>query len=91
MAIDDVDFFGLHLVEKHGAEEEAMGVRCFCITANANRSDVALSQHVRLVGESSKSNQANCVDGSVLIASVLEKIGIETDLVKVPGQMFVRF
>ena len=69
----------------------AMGIRYSSITATANRSDVALSQHVRLVGESSKSNQANCVDGSVLIASVLEKIGIETDLIKVPGHMFVRF
>ncbi len=68
-----------------------MGIRYSSITASANRSDIAFSQHVRLVGESSTSNQANCVDGSVLIASVLEKIGIETDLVKVPGHMYVRF
>src|SRR5207244_4118201 len=61
------------------------------ITASANGSDIAFSQHVRLVGESSKANQANCADGSVLIASVLEKIGLETDLIKVPGHMFVRF
>lgn len=68
-----------------------MGIRYSSITASANRSEIAYSQHVRLVGESSKANQANCVDGSVLIASVLEKIGIETDLVKVPGHMYVRF
>lgn len=68
-----------------------MGIRYSSITASSNRSEIAFSQHVRLVGESSKANQANCADGSVLIASVLEKIGIETELIKVPGHMYVRF
>jgi hypothetical protein len=68
-----------------------MGIRYSSITASSNRSEIALSQHVRLVGESSKANQANCADGSVLIASILEKIGIETELIKVPGHMYVRF
>lgn len=68
-----------------------MGIRYSSITASSNRSEIAFSQHVRLVGESSRVNQANCVDGSVLIASILEKIGIETELIKVPGHMFVRF
>ncbi len=68
-----------------------MGIRYSSITASANRSDVAISTHVRLVGESSRANQANCADGSVLVASVLEKIGIETELIHVPGHMYVRF
>jgi len=68
-----------------------MGTRYSSITTTANRSEIAFSQHVRLIGESSKAHQANCVDGSVLIASVLEKIGITTELVKVPGHMYVRF
>jgi hypothetical protein len=68
-----------------------MGTRYSSITTTANRSEIAYSQHVRLLGESSKARQANCVDGSVLISSVLEKIGIQTELVKVPGHMFVRF
>ncbi len=68
-----------------------MGIRYSSITASSNRSEIALSQHVRLVGESSKVNQANCADGSILIASILEKIGIETELIKVPGHMYVRF
>jgi hypothetical protein len=67
------------------------GVTYSNITTTANRSEITFSQHVRLLGESIKSDQANCVDGSVLIASVLEKIGIETELVKVPGHMFIRF
>lgn len=67
------------------------GVRYSSITASANRSAIARSQHVRLLDESVKSDQANCVDGSVLIASVLEKIGIETALVKIPGHMFLQF
>lgn len=68
-----------------------MGTRYSNITTTANRSQIAFSQHVRLIGESSKARQANCVDGSVLVASVLEKIGIETELVLVPGHMYVRF
>ena len=39
---------------------------------------VVTSQTVRFMDESLKSTQANCVDGSVLMASILEKIGIKS-------------
>ena len=35
--------------------------------------------------------QANCVDGSVLMASVLKKIEIKTCLVLVPGHCYLAF
>ena len=35
--------------------------------------------------------QANCVDGSVLMASILKKIGIKTSLVLVPGHCYLAF
>jgi hypothetical protein len=38
-----------------------------------------------------KGAQANCVDGSVLFASVLRQIGIDPVLVLIPGHMFVGF
>ncbi len=48
-------------------------------------------QRVRSVGQSLHSAQANCVDGTVLFASALERIGIACDLVHPPGHMFLRF
>lgn len=48
-------------------------------------------QHVRFLDESINMTQANCVDGSVLFASVLRKIGIRTALVLVPQHCYVAF
>ena len=49
------------------------------------------SQAVRFLDESVDAIQANCVDGSVLMASVLRKIGITTYLVMVPGHCYLAF
>jgi hypothetical protein len=49
------------------------------------------SQAVRFIDESIDFQQANCVDGSVLFASVLYKIGIHPILVEMPGHMFVGY
>jgi hypothetical protein len=48
-------------------------------------------QHVRFVDESINLTQANCVDGSVLFASILEHIGIDAGLVIKPHHMFLLF
>ena len=49
------------------------------------------AQHVRFLDESINMTQANCVDGSVLMASILKKIGIKTSLVLVPGHCYLAF
>lgn len=49
------------------------------------------SQSVRTVEETIKASQANCVDGSVLMASILRKIGMDVDLVMVPGHCLLAF
>lgn len=49
------------------------------------------AQHVRFLDESINMTQANCVDGSVLMASVLKKIEIKTYLVLVPGHCYLAF
>lgn len=49
------------------------------------------SQAVRFIDQSIESQQANCVDGSVLFASLLYKIGIDPILVHKPGHMFVGY
>lgn len=53
--------------------------------------DKVMSQSVRFMHESINNHQANCVDGSVLMASVLQKIGIQSYLVVVPGHCFLAF
>jgi hypothetical protein len=46
---------------------------------------------VRFVDESLRMTQANCVDGSVLMASILRKVDINPKLVLVPGHMLLGF
>jgi hypothetical protein len=49
------------------------------------------SQFVRFLDQSVTNTQANCVDGSVLFASLLRKVGINPFLVAVPGHMYIGF
>lgn len=53
--------------------------------------DTVFSQTVRFLDQSINDHQANCVDGSVLMASVLQKIGIKSYLVIVPQHCFLAF
>ena len=46
-------------------------------------------QHVRFVDETITSSQANCVDGSVVFASILRKIGLNVSIILVPGHAYV--
>ena len=54
-------------------------------------SKLVYSQTVRFLDDSVNAAQANCVDGSVLMASILQKIGIDSSLVMVPGHCFLAF
>ncbi len=67
------------------------GIKYSDISTTSGTSKVVLSQHVRLLDDSLANEQANCVDGSVLFASVLRKIGIEPSLVLVPGHCYLGF
>lgn len=66
-------------------------VRYSSITANSASTNLARSQHVRLIEETVNNTQANCVDGSVLFASMLRKIGIHSALILAPGHCYVGF
>ncbi|MEO6054110.1 MAG: hypothetical protein ABIP97_08875 [Chthoniobacterales bacterium] len=68
-----------------------MGFRYSNVTTLGIKTENMESQYVRFLDESVKARQANCVDGSVLFASVLRKIGLDTFLVTVPQHMFVGF
>jgi hypothetical protein len=65
------------------------GIKYSNITTTAADSPSVYSQHVRFVDESVANEQANCVDGSVLFASILRKLGLRSFLVTIPGHMFM--
>lgn len=54
-------------------------------------SNVVFSQRVRTFDDALNSSQINCVDGSVLFASLLRAINIDPILVRTPGHMFVGY
>lgn len=54
-------------------------------------SNVVYAQRVRTFEDASNSSQINCVDGSVLFASLLRAINITPVLVQMPGHMFVGY
>lgn len=54
-------------------------------------SNVVFSQRVRTFDDAFKSSQINCVDGSVLFASLMRAVNIEPILVRTPGHMFVGY
>ena len=66
-------------------------VRYSSITATAALSQNTRSQHVRLLEETINNTQANCVDGTVLFASVLRKIGIDSALVVTNDHCYLAF
>lgn len=59
--------------------------------ANTTPSEMTFCQTVRFLDQSIDGHQANCVDGSVLMASVLQKIGIKSYLVIIPSHCFLAF
>lgn len=65
------------------------GLRYSNTTATPGGSRLILSQHVRFLEDALRSRQANCVDGCVLLASVLRKIELDPFLILVPGHMYV--
>ena len=69
---------------------KARGLHYSTMPASADDDNPYLgSQYVRLLGESVNYTQANCVDGSVLMASVFRKIGLDVSLIELPDHMFI--
>lgn len=61
------------------------------VTTTSLSSNVVLSQRVRTFEDALNASQINCVDGSVLFASLLRAINIEPILIRIPGHMFVGY
>ena len=69
----------------------ARDMRYSSITVSAVSSETVASQHVRLIEDSVNNSQANCVDGSVLWASLMQRIGIDSFLVMEPTHCYAGF
>ena len=69
----------------------AHGIRYAADDPGVARGPRVFSQRVRLLAQTWADRTANCIDGSVLIASVLQRIGLHSFLVLVPGHAFVGF
>lgn len=69
----------------------AHGIRYSAADPGIARGPRVFSQRVRLLEQSWSDRAATCIDGSVLIASALQHIGLRPFLVLVPGHAFVGF
>lgn len=91
-------FAGYHKDPKEVLEEinaiwETLAKRGFhyssiSTTADDDDDDLA-TQHVRLLGDALSGAQANCADGSVMLASIFRKIGLDVNLMILPDHMFI--
>lgn len=68
------------VLEKKGIRYSSIG------TTTGSSTEV---QHVRLIEDTLRTRQANCVDGSTLFASIATKIGLDAYLVLTPGHCYV--
>ncbi|MEO6732219.1 MAG: hypothetical protein ABIN01_13460 [Ferruginibacter sp.] len=67
------------------------GFKYSSITPTAGTGTNIYSQAVRTFDNALKTSQANCVDGTIVFASILRKIGISSVLVLVPGHCFLGY
>jgi hypothetical protein len=65
------------------------GIRYASIEGESPDTESSASQHVRFVDDTIGATQANCVDGAVLLASLLRRIGLKSFLVMVPGHCYL--
>lgn len=79
------------LVEALWIALERRGLRYSSAGTGISQGPVIYSQRVRLLSTTWADRIANCLDGSVLIASALERLGIGSFLVLVPGHAFVGY
>lgn len=67
------------------------GIKCSSIVTTSAVSDRVDSQHVRFLTDSLKSSQANCIDGTVTMASILRKIAIHSYVILGPGHAMLGY
>ncbi len=61
------------------------------ITTPTGFTEGVYSQYVRTLEDSLRTAQSNCIDGTVLFASILRRIGIDPFIILVPGHAYLGF
>lgn len=69
----------------------AKGIKYSNITSTSNSNPNIASQYIRFSDEVLTNTQANCADGTVFFCSVLKKIGIHTEMVFIPGHVYLSY
>ncbi len=69
----------------------ARGIRYSGADPGIDRGPSVFSQHVRFLADTWNDRSANCIDGSALLVSALQRIGLRSFLVLIPGHAFVGF
>lgn len=67
------------------------GFKYSSLTNTSIGSQKVYTQRIRTIDDALEAEQLNCVDASVLFASVLKAIGIDPILIRIPGHMFLGF
>lgn len=65
------------------------GTRYSDIMSSSVASGKITSQYVRFFEQVVNNRQANCVDGTVMLASIFQKIGLETAIISMPSHMLL--
>ena len=65
------------------------GTRYSDITGSSNASEKFFAQYVRFFEQVIDNNQANCIDGTCMLASFYKRIGLDVSIILVPGHAFL--
>ena len=67
----------------------AKGTRYSDITGSSNFSEKVNAQYIRFFEQVIDNNQANCIDGTCMLASFYKKIGLDVNIILIPGHAFL--
>ena len=59
------------------------------VKSSTNFGSNEMTQRIRMPHESLKQTSANCIDGAVMYASMFENLGMDTQIVLIPGHAYV--
>jgi hypothetical protein len=59
------------------------------VKSSTNFGSIEMTQRIRMPHESLKQASANCIDGAVMYASMFENLGLDAQIVLIPGHAYV--
>lgn len=65
------------------------GTRYSDISASSNSNTSLVTQYIRFFDQCIDNNQANCIDGTCMLASIMRKIGFDVNIILIPGHAFL--